>query len=62
MMTAVFLIKDAIPDELVIGFFTVFGGEGLLCAVITVIKKLVGNRSNDIELDDVEEEYIEEEE
>ncbi len=47
-MTVIFCVKGTIPDTLVDKFFGVFGIEGALCAVITVVKtvmsKLLGKQ------------------
>lgn len=47
IMVATFYIKGEVPDELIVGFFSVFGGEGVLCAVITVAKKIVSKNAED---------------
>ena len=47
IMVATFYIKGEVPDELIVGFFSVFGGEGVLCAVITVAKKIVGKKTDE---------------
>lgn len=47
IMVATFYIKGEVPDELIVGFFSVFGGEGVLCAVITVAKKIFGSKSEE---------------
>jgi hypothetical protein len=40
-MIVIFCVKDSVPDTLIDAFFGVFGIEGVLCAVITVVKTIM---------------------
>lgn len=56
LILGVFIYVGSVPDELIIGFFSIFGGEGLLCAAITIVKQLV-NRKHSENIEECEEEY-----
>lgn len=68
-MTVIFCVKGSVPDTLIDAFFSVFGVEGVLCAVITVVKTIMsklldkqlgaGTSGGD---DDEDDEYDENEE
>lgn len=56
LILGVFIYVGSVPDELIIGFFSIFGGEGLLCAAITIVKQLV-NKKHSEDTGECEEEY-----
>ena len=45
-MIVLFCVEGAVPDVLIERFFGVFGIEGILCAVITVVKTVASKLLN----------------
>lgn len=63
-MIVIFCIQGATPDTLIDRFFSVFGIEGVLCAVITVVKLVIDkllNKQLGLESTETDMEYDENE-
>lgn len=54
IMVGIFIFRGEVPSDLITGFFSIFGGEGILCAVITVVKKIMKNPEDDEDDSDVD--------
>ncbi len=44
LMSGIFVFMGDVPNELIIGFFSIFGVEGIACAVITIAKNIIKHK------------------